>query len=136
MVSWCIGIDFGIKYWGLARGIYGIVEPIGSIAVVGGLPDWSKLHSLLKPWACETWVIGMPLASNGDLLLPGRVLKRHWNMIQKKLGGTLIAVDESLTTIEARAILLAQNVELTKENIDAQSACLILERFYDLYGSE
>ena len=132
-VSWIIGIDFGFKHWGLARGIYGIIEPIGVIDAQGGMPDWEALHTLVKPWSHGVWVIGFPLTSDGSLLPPARALKRHWPFIQKKLGGTIHAIDEFYTTKEAQAILhhpihIHRKV---KDTIDGLSACLILERYYD-----
>ena len=136
-LSWHIGIDFGMKHWGLARGIHGVVEPIGSISAVGGMPDWDALHAMVKSWSCGVWVIGIPLDSSGELLLPGRVLKRHRRVIAKHLGGKLLFIDESLTTIEARARLMEQTGKIeSKAAIDAMSACLILERYYSIHGLE
>lgn len=134
-VSWYIGIDFGTRYWGLARGIHGVVEPIGSIPVIGGIPNWEVLHGLVKPWYDGKWVIGIPVGSSGELLLAGCVLKRHWRMIHKNLGGSLFEVDETLTSVEARGRLMAMNRKSNKKSdVDAMSACLILERFYEEHG--
>lgn len=124
-----------MKHWGFARGIHGVVEPIGSLPAVGGIPVWDDLHALLKPWNRGVWVIGMPLDSSGALLLPGRVLKRHWRMIAKNLGGKLLSIDETLTTIEAREMLMERFGRIrSKSDVDAMSAKLILERYYEVHG--
>lgn len=132
-MSWCIGIDFGMRHWGLARGIYGIVEPITSIAAVGGIPNWDDLHSIVKPWFKGVWVIGIPKSSDQELLIAGRVLKRHWRTIKKNLGGKIVTVDETLTTIDAHQYLLSKKKKFNKSDIDAYSACFILKRYYELY---
>lgn len=133
-MSWSIGIDFGMRQWGLARGIYGVVEPIGVLSAVGGIPDWEALHRLVAPWSKGHWVLGVAFDREGDALLPTRVLKRHWRMIKRNLGGELICVDETLSTQEARARLLPLGRQYHKGLVDAMSACIILERYYELYG--
>lgn len=133
-MSWSIGIDFGLRQWGLARGIHGVVEPIGVIAAVGGIPDWDSLHQQVRPWARQHWVIGIAVDRDGGLLLPARVLHRHWRMIRRHLGGEVVCVDETLSTQEARECLWRQGRPLHKAEVDALSACIILERYYALYG--
>jgi len=132
-MNWTIGIDFGLKHWGLARGIYGVIEPLGVIDAQGGMPNWDKLHTLVKPWFSGTWVIGYPRASDGSLLPPARTLKRHWPYLVKNLTGSLIPIDEFYTTKEAEDILQRPTRvdRKVKNRIDCLSACLILERYYD-----
>ena len=132
-MSWIIGIDFGMKHWGLARGIYGVIEPIGVIDAVGGIPQWSDLHAIVKPWYQGHWVIGYPVDRQGNLLQPARALKRHWPFIQKNLGGTITTIDEFFTTKQSQNMLeYYDNITAqTKSHIDCLSACLILETYYD-----
>lgn len=133
---WVIGIDYGMKHWGLAKGIYGIVEPIGVVEAQGGIPDWQTLLSLVKPWNQGRWVIGYPMHSDGTLMPIARTLDRHLPHLKKNMKGSIIKVDEFYTTKEAQE-LLAHRTKITrqeKDEIDCMSACLILERYYDMYG--
>lgn len=131
-MMWVIGIDFGLKHWGLARGIEGIIEPIGHLQVCGGIPNWDEFQKLVTPWNQGHWVMGLPLDRQDQPLAPAYALKRHLPHFQKKMGGIITFVNEDLSTQEANALILrASKKQKKRMNVHEISACLILERYYD-----
>jgi|TARA_B110000091_G_scaffold114250_1_gene123434 putative Holliday junction resolvase len=130
-----IGFDFGKKYIGVAVGqeITGSASPLGSIKAKDGIPHWDSLGSYLKEWQPDVVVVGLPLNMDGteqQLTLDAR---RFGSRVAGRYGLTVAFQDERLTTADAKERLFAQGGyrNLKKDNIDAESAALIIESFFE-----
>ena len=130
-----IGFDFGKKYIGVAVGqeITGSASPLGSVKANDGIPHWESLETYIKEWLPDYLVVGLPLNMDGSEQQLTLDAKKFGNRLSARLGLKVEFQDERLTTADAKERLFAQGGyrNLKKDNIDAQSAMLIIESFFE-----
>ncbi|OUR60834.1 Holliday junction DNA helicase RuvA [Colwellia sp. 39_35_sub15_T18] len=130
-----IGFDFGKKYIGVAVGqeITGSAAPLGSIKAHDGIPHWDSLASYLKEWQPDLIVVGLPLNMDGSEQQLTKDAKKFGNRVAGRFGVKVEFQDERLTTADAKEQLFARGgyKNLKKDNIDAESARLIIESFFE-----
>ena len=130
-----IGFDFGKKYIGVAVGqeLTGSASPLGSIKANDGIPHWDSMAVYLKEWQPDLIVVGLPLNMDGSEQQLTLDAKKFGKRISGRFGLTVVFQDERLTTVDAKERLFAQGgyKNLKKDNIDAQSAALIIESFFE-----
>lgn len=130
-----IGFDFGKKYIGVAVGqeITGSASPLGSVKATDGIPHWDALSAFLKEWQPDLVVVGLPLNMDGSEQQLTKDAKKFGNRLTGRFGLKVEFQDERLTTADAKAQLFARGgyKNLKKDNIDAESAKLIIESFFE-----
>ena len=130
-----IGFDFGKKYIGVAVGqeLTGSATPLGSIKAKEGIPNWDSLGAYLKEWQPEIIIIGLPFNMDGSEQQLTLDAKKFGNRVAGRFGVKVEFQDERLTTADAKERLFAQGGyrNLKKDNIDAESAALIIESFFE-----
>jgi putative Holliday junction resolvase len=130
-----IGFDFGKKYIGVAVGqeMTGCASPLGSIKANDGIPNWDSLASYLKEWQPDFIVVGLPLNMDGSEQQLTLDAKKFGNRVAGRFGVKVEFQDERLTTADAKEQLFSRGgyKNLTKDNIDAESARLIIESFFE-----
>lgn len=130
-----LGFDFGMKYIGVAIGqeITGSARPLGSIKANDGIPNWDNVSHYLKEWQPDLVVVGLPLNMDGTEQPMTKSAKKFGNRIHGRFGIAVEFQDERLTTTDAKAQLFQQGGyrNLKKDNIDAHSAMLIIESFFE-----
>lgn len=132
-----LGLDYGARRLGIAVGSRrsGSAQPLSTLAVRDGAPDWSVLDRLVDEWRPVGLVLGLPYNLDGtDHALRPTV---------EALAAELVAryelpvelVDERLTSSEAEAELRAARASgqrrrrVDKEAVDALAAALILQGY-------
>ena len=130
-----IGFDFGKKYIGVAVGqeITHNASPLGSIKAKDGIPHWDDLSLYLKEWQPDIIVVGLPLNMDGSEQQLTTDAKKFGNRVSGRFGIKVVFQDERLTTADAKEQLFARGgyKNLKKDNIDAESARLIIESFFE-----
>jgi len=130
-----IGFDFGKKYIGVAVGqeITGSASPLGSIKATDGIPNWEQLGAYLKEWQPDVIVVGLPLNMDGSEQQLTKDARKFGNRIAGRFGLKVDFQDERLTTADAKAQLFSRGgyKNLKKDNIDAESARLIIESYFE-----
>lgn len=130
-----IGFDFGKKYIGVAVGqeITGSASPLGSIKANDGIPHWDSLASYLTEWQPDLIVVGLPLNMDGSEQQLTKDARKFGNRIAGRFGLKVEFQDERLTTADAKEQLFSRGgyKNLKKDNIDAESARLIIESFFE-----
>ena len=130
-----IGFDFGKKYIGVAIGqeITGSASPLGSVKANDGIPHWDNIEKYLKEWQPDFIVVGLPLNMDGTEQQLTLDAKKFGNRLHGRFGLPVEFQDERLTTADAKEQLFAQGGyrNLKKDNIDAHSAMLIIESFFE-----
>lgn len=134
-----VGFDFGKKYIGVAVGqeITGSATPLGSIKANDGIPHWDNVNNYLKEWQPDYIVVGLPLNMDGSEQQLTLDAKKFGKRIMGKFGLPVEYQDERLTTADAKEQLFARGgyKNLKKDNIDAESAKLIIESYFEsMYG--
>ena len=130
-----IGFDFGKKYIGVAVGqeLTGTASPLGSIKANDGIPHWENLTKFINEWQPDFIVIGLPLNMDGSEQQLTLDAKKFGNRVLGRFGITVEFQDERLTTADAKEQLFARGgyKNLSKDNIDAESAKLIIESYFE-----
>jgi putative Holliday junction resolvase len=134
-----IGFDFGKKYIGVAVGqeLTGNATPLGSVKANDGVPHWDNVQSYLKEWQPDYIVVGLPLNMDGSEQQLTLDAKKFGKRVFGRFGVPVEFQDERLTTADAKEQLFARGgyKNLKKDNIDAESAKLIIESYFEtLYG--
>jgi len=130
-----IGFDFGKKYIGVAVGqeLTGSASPLGSVKANDGIPHWDNLAVYLEEWQPDFIVVGLPLNMDGSEQQLTLDAKKFGQRITGRFGLKVEFQDERLTTADAKEQLFARGGyrNLKKDNIDAESAKLIIESYFE-----
>ena len=134
-----MGIDFGTGSIGFAIGqtLTGTASPIGAVKAKDGTPNWDDIKKLLDEWQPDLVVVGLPLNMDGTEQPMTQKAKKFANRVHGRFGVQVATHDERLSTADAKAHLFDQGGfrNLKKGNVDAQSAVVILESYFEsLYG--
>ncbi|QIZ77157.1 Holliday junction resolvase RuvX [Ferrimonas lipolytica] len=139
-MSTLLGFDFGTKSIGVAVGqtITGTARPLIGIKARDGIPQWEQIEAIIKEWQPDKLVVGLPLNMDGTEQEVTRLAKKFAGRLFGRYGVETITHDERLTTVDAKADLFARGgyKSLTKGAVDAQSAAVILESYFESqYGA-
>jgi len=126
-----LGVDFGRVNIGIAVGEVsaGVASPRTRILATGTLAkDATAIGEIAKKEEVDQIVIGIPEYEDGKAaricrMLADRIREQGWMVVE---------VDEQLTTTETHAHLkeMGYTAAQRKKQIDSESACQILYRFF------
>lgn len=130
-----LGFDYGTKSIGVAIGqsLTGSANPLLSIKAVDGIPKWEEIGLLIEEWKPDLVVVGLPLNMDGSEQEMTQRAKKFANRINGRFGVKIATQDERLTTADAKARLFEMGgyKALTKGQVDAMSAVLIIESYFE-----
>ncbi len=127
-----LGFDYGTQKIGVAYGqsITGTASEVAIIKAKDGIPDWLQIESLLNEWKPNVVVVGLPFNSDGsesELLVRAT---KFANRIHGRFGIACYGMDERLSSIEAKQLLMEDDSRPNKKAaIDDIAARLILENW-------
>ncbi|WP_068546773.1 Holliday junction resolvase RuvX [Thalassotalea crassostreae] len=128
-----LGFDFGTKYIGVAVGqeITGSASPVRSVKAKDGVPNWDNIETIIREWEPDLLVVGLPLNMDGSEQLLTKRARKFGNRMSAKFSIHVDMQDERLTTADAKAELFERGGyrNLQKDNIDCQSAVIILQSY-------
>lgn len=134
-MSTILAFDYGLKSIGVAVGqrLTGTASTLKALKAQDGTPNWEQIEALLKEWQPEFVVVGLPLNMDGSEQPFTARVHKFINRLHGRFGVKVIAQDERLTTVDARAELFSQGgfKKLSKDAVDCYSAKLILESWFD-----
>ena len=118
-----LAFDFGTRRLGVATGsrFTGNAEPLKSIHLEGDA-RFEAIARLIKEWAPEALVIGVPFHPDGaehEITLRAR---RFGRQLKGRFRLPVFEVDERYTSVEAES--------MGARDIDSAAAALILEQFF------
>lgn len=130
-----LGFDYGTKSIGIAIGqsLTGTARPLRSIKAVDGIPKWEEIEQLINEWQPQLLIIGLPLNMDGSEQEITQRAKKFANRLHGRFAIPIAHQDERLTTADAKARLFEFGgyKALSKEQIDAMSAVLIIESYFE-----
>ncbi|WP_299020499.1 Holliday junction resolvase RuvX [uncultured Photobacterium sp.] len=131
-----LAFDYGTKSIGVAIGqeLTGTATPLAALKAKDGIPCWDAIEKILKEWQPDLVVVGLPLdLHGGELKAITPRAKKFANRLHGRFGYQVELHDERLSTAEARAELFERGGyrNLSKGNIDSQSAVVILESWFE-----
>jgi putative Holliday junction resolvase len=122
-----IGLDFGGKYIGVARGSLeaGIAQPY---AVWGNDTEFvSKLSELVVAGGVDTIVVGLPLTLSGDESAQAQRARHFGAKLEKHLAVTVVYQAESATSI----MVDQGKKNVRRQRIDDRAAAVILQDYLE-----
>jgi putative holliday junction resolvase len=130
-----LGFDYGTKSIGVAVGqsITASASPLLALKAQDGIPNWDEIEKLIKEWQPTFVVVGLPLNMDGTEQDITQRAKKFANRVSGRFGVKVVTQDERLTTADAKARLfeLGGYKALTKGQVDAVSAVLIIESYFE-----
>ncbi|TLU66947.1 Holliday junction resolvase RuvX [Thalassotalea litorea] len=130
-----LGFDYGTKHIGISVGqeFTGTARPLKAIKAKDGIPNFDLIQAIIKEWQPDILVVGLPLNMDGTEQPFTARAKKFANRLHGRFGLEVVMQDERLTTADAKQSLFAQGGyrNLQKDNIDCQSAVVILESWFE-----
>ena len=130
-----LGIDLGSRRIGVAvsDGLGLTAQPRGTIARHGGMRDIDAIAAAVKDADADRIVLGLPLDCEGQEGPAAQRARAFGDKLRAALHLPVELIDESFSTVEAEAVLLAANVSRArrKEVVDKMAAAVILQRWLD-----
>lgn len=134
-VNLVMAFDFGSQKMGIAVGnpMIESINPLDLFPMRDGIPDWEKLHHIIKQWQPDIFLVGLPLNmddTESELSLRARKFARRLRH-QTQIFTTMI--DERLSTRQARERLkhLQQNGQAKRVKADSLAACILIQNWYE-----
>jgi putative Holliday junction resolvase len=121
-----MAFDFGMRRIGVAVGntLTCLGQPIKTIAESSGDAAFRAIEGLLKEWQPNRLVVGLPCHPDGTEHEMSAKARRFGNQLQGRFYLPVEWVDERYTS----AVL--EGDSNMRDNLDAQSAALILEQYF------
>lgn len=128
-----LGFDFGLKHIGVAVGqsITQSATPISQLKAQDGIPDWDSIQVLIEQWRPHALIVGLPLNMDGSEQLMTFATKRFINRLKERFGLPVHAVDERLSSWEAKMLipLKERNKKNKPLSIHAYAAALLVAQW-------
>jgi putative Holliday junction resolvase len=133
-----LAFDFGQRRIGVACGdtISRTASPVGLVQVDATGPRWQQIEALLKTWAPNLAIVGLPYNVDGsESALTGEA-RRFAAQLERRFSLEVRMVDERYSSMDAEARLKSARESglmrrrIAKGDIDAAAACVILERWF------
>jgi putative Holliday junction resolvase len=130
-----LGFDYGTRHLGIAVGstASGLAEPLGSLPVRRGAPDWQRLDQLVREWQPQALIVGLPLNMDDSESDMTRAARKFGHRLHARYNLPVHMVDERLTSVEAKNALVAARVpwKHRKARVDKLAAQSILQAYLD-----
>lgn len=131
-----LAFDFGLRRIGVAAGqsITGSAAPVGVVDARDGTPDWHNLDHLIREWAPDRLVVGLPYTMDGSEQEITRRARAFARDLEQRYPHPVHVIDERLSSKEAEAHLKELRQQgrrrITRGDIDCAAACVILESWF------
>lgn len=133
-----MAFDYGRKRIGVATGdsVTRRASPLTTIASGSGGVDWAALARLIEEWRPTVLVVGLPTNADGSPAELTEPARKFAHELERRHDIATVAVDERWSSLEATEQLRQarhsgrRSRRVRHEDIDAASACVILERWF------
>ena len=128
-----MALDVGSKRIGVA-----VADPTGSFALpvttlerTNAKSDVERIVDLAQNYGATRLVVGDPVTMSGERGIAAEKIDRFVEQLARVFQGSIVRVDERLTTAQATKTLIAADVRRSKRKtvVDKMAAALILETY-------
>ena len=134
-----LAFDFGRRRIGVACGdtVSRSAAPLGAVPVGPAGPPWDALGSLMREWRPAVLVVGLPYNVDGTESGEAGAARGFADELARRYALPVRLVDERYSSLEAGTRLKdaresgARKRRVSKPDIDAAAACIILERWFN-----
>jgi len=132
-----LAFDFGARRIGVACGdtVSRHASPLGGIPAGPAGPRWEAIESLVREWQPALMVVGLPYNADGSESGAASHARDFARELTRRYELPVELVDERYSSLEAGARLKEARASglrrrrVAKADIDAEAACVILERW-------
>ncbi len=126
-----MGFDYGTRWIGTATGqiITRTANPLKTFESKNNKPDWINIEKQIKEYQPDLLVIGLPLNVQGEEQAISEKARKFARQLEGRFHINTLMVDERLTT--RQVYIDSEDHHLTKQQIDAMSAVLIVQSWLD-----
>ena len=128
-----MAFDYGLRNIGIAIGqnVTKSASTFYAIKAKEGVPDWTKLDSIVEEWEPGLFIVGEPFNMDGTKSEFQKKIIKFSSGLKKRYGVEIQMVDERLTTKEAKDRMESEsNILKTSANKHSISAQIILEDWF------
>jgi putative Holliday junction resolvase len=133
-----LAFDFGKRRIGVACGdtVSRAASPLGGIPAGPQGPQWGGIDSLMRDWSPTVLVVGLPYNADGSEGPAAAAARGFAAELGTRYALAIELVDERYSSLEAGERLRGaresglRKRRVTKVDVDAASACVILERWF------
>ena len=133
-----LAFDFGKRRIGVASGdnVSRTASPLGGVASGPRGPQWNEIETLLRDWQPAFLVVGLPYNADGSEGPAAAAARGFAAELAERYALPVKLVDERYSSLEAEERLRgaresgARRRRVTKVDVDAAAACVILERWF------
>lgn len=134
-----LGFDFGLGWIGVAAGqtVTQTASPLPPLRARNGIPNWDDIDALVEEWQPVGFVVGIPYNMDGTESEMGIRANKFRKRLHGRYGLPAVAVDERLSSREARQHLGVRGQSLSRARqaqVDSLAAQLILETYLQQQG--
>jgi putative Holliday junction resolvase len=134
-----LSFDFGKRRIGVACGdsVSRAASPLGGVPAGPQGPQWGGIDKLIRDWRPAMLVVGLPYNADGSEGATASAARGFAAELGKRYSLPVKLVDERYSSLEAQERLKGaresgmRKRRVTKVDIDAAAACVILERWFD-----
>lgn len=130
-----LAFDFGLRRIGVAYGqeLLGSARPVTMIPARDGVPDWTRIETLLEEWRPDLVVVGLPLNMDGTESDMCARARKFGKRIHGRYHVPVEMMDERLSSFEAKEAVLADggSADFGRHGVDDLAAVLILESWFN-----
>ncbi len=136
--DYILGLDYGEKRIGvaIAHTIAQLPRPLTTLA--NSSSAIMEIQALVERESVQLIVLGLPRSMDGQVHAQGERVQQFASKVAAQVAVPVEFADETLTSVQAEQILAerAGSKPIPKEAIDAMSAALILERYFEEHHME
>lgn len=130
-----LAFDYGTKNIGVAVGqtLTRTAQSVGILKARDGIPEWSQIEKVLKEWAPDIVIVGLPLnMDESESELSARA-RKFANRLNGRFGVKVELVDERLSSFEAKGEVMSEGGSRHYKSapVDAIAARIILQSYLD-----
>ena len=133
-----LAFDFGRRRIGVACGdtLARSASPLAAVANTAAGPSWSAVDALMRDWRPDLIVVGLPYNADGSESGMSAQARDFSDELARRYALPVRLVDERYSSLEAGSRLRAERESgarkrrVTKTDVDAAAACVILERWF------
>jgi putative Holliday junction resolvase len=128
-----LGFDFGMNHIGVAVGqtLTDTATPLEVLPARDGIPDWQHLAQLIEAWHPDGLVVGLPTHEDGTEYALTDAARRFQQRLRGRFRLPVYAVDERLSSMEAKRLRPARDSRQRPPRVDDVAAQLILQTWLE-----
>ena len=116
----------------VGQSVTGSAQALPELRAKDGQPDWQEVARLIEEWQPDAFVVGVPVQMDGSEFELTQRARKFGQRLHGRFGKPWFAMDERLTSFEARELKQEQRRAGARKGslVDSIAASLILQSWF------